>query len=135
MTSRIFTLLRGLLLAATLSSVGLSGPTWLCSLTESLAVYEDGSAGPIEMGDLEAPTFLRVNTEAKEVTLLAPDSRKGEVTVIGEAKRGDQKWVITGVEDGRAWSMVISDEGYVTLSVTGDGATWSIFGNAMLEEE
>ena len=82
------------------------------------------------MGDLEAPTFLRVNTETMEVTLLAPDSRKGEVTVIGEVKRGDQRWVITGVEDGRAWSMVISDDGYMTLSVTGDGATWSVFGNA-----
>lgn len=135
MKSRIFSLALSFLFAASLPAIGLASPTWLCSLTESLAVYEDGSSGPIDMGEIEAPTFLRVNTEAKEVTLLAPDSRKGEVTVIGEAKRGDQKWVITGVEDGRAWSMVISDEGYMTLSVTGDGVTWSVFGNVMLEEE
>jgi hypothetical protein len=135
MKSHTFSLALTFLIAACLPATGLAGPTWLCSLTESLAVYEDGSSGPVDLGDVEAPTFLRVNTETMEVTLLAPDSRKGEVTVIGEAKRGDQKWVLTGVENGRAWSMVISDEGYMTLSVTGDGTTWSVFGNALKEEE
>ena len=106
MNLRNLTFSCGLFLAALLPSLGMAGPTWLCSVSESLAVYDDGSSGEIDMGDLEAPTFLRVNTETREVTLLAPVSRKGEVTVIGEAKRGDQRWVITGVEDGRAWSMV-----------------------------
>ena len=135
MTSRNLTFSCGLFLAALLPSLGMAGPTWLCSVSESLAVYDDGSSGEIDMGDMEAPTFLRVNTETMEVTLLAPDSRKGEITAIGTVERGDDIWVIMGVEKGRAWSLVISDQGYMTLSVTGDGVTWSVFGNALLEEE
>jgi hypothetical protein len=135
MKSRIFTVSCGFLLAATLPSLGLAGPTWLCSISESLAAYEDGSSGEIDLGDVEAATFLRVDTDAKAITLLAPESRRGEVSIIGAVERGDEIWVITGVEEGRAWSLVISDQGYMTLSVTGDGVTWSVFGHALLEDE
>ena len=55
MKSRIFTVSCGFLLAATLPSLGLAGPTWLCSISESLAAYEDGSSGEIDLGaQLEA---------------------------------------------------------------------------------
>ena len=90
-------------------------------------------AGPIDLGDLEPPTFFRVDSDGKEVTL-APESRRGEVTVIGAVHRGDGCWIMTGIENGRAWSLMISDEGHVTLSVINDGATWSVFGNALLED-
>jgi hypothetical protein len=135
MKSRIFTLSWILFLTASFPALSTAGPNWLCSINESLAVYEDGSSGEIDTGDVEPPTFLRVNAETKEITLLAPESRKGEVTVISTAERGDAIWIMTGIEDGRVWSMVISDEGHMTLSVTGDGATWSVFGNALLEDE
>jgi hypothetical protein len=43
-------------------------------------------------------------------------------------------WVFTGIEEGRAWSIVISREGYVTVSIAYDGVTWSAFGHSMPEE-
>ena len=42
--------------------------------------------------------------------------------------------MFSGVESERAWSLVIADAGYMTLSVTMDGAVWSVFGSALPEE-
>ena len=135
MTNRISTLVRGLLLAVTLCSYGLAGPTWLCSITANAAVGDDGTAGPVDFAGVEPATFLRVDTDGKSITLLAPESRRGETTEIGAIKQGDGIWLITGVEDGRAFSMVISDAGYMTLSITGNGTTWSAFGAVLREDE
>lgn len=135
MTNRIATLVRGLLLAVSLCSYGLAGPTWLCSVTASAAVGDDGTAGPVDFGGVEPATFLRVDADSKVITLLAPESRSGETTTIGAIERGDGIWLITGIEEGRAFSMIISDAGYMSLSITGNGTTWSAFGAVLREEE
>ena len=122
-----------ILLGAILAGGAAAGTSWICSLTESVGVNEDGTVGVPDLGDLESPTFLRVDAEAKKVTLLAPASRKGEVTKIDLVKQEGNLWLFTGIEANRAWSMVIEDNGHLTLSITGDGATWSVFGNAMKE--
>ena len=123
-------------LIVALLSVGqaLAATTWMCALHSAVACDEDGTVGPPDLSGLEPPTFLRVDAERKQVTLLAPESRKGEVTVIDSIHQGAGIWVFSGVEADRAWSLVIADEGYLTLSVTTDGATWSVFGNALREE-
>jgi hypothetical protein len=110
-------------------------PVWLCCLTEAVACEEAGDTGPVDLGGLERPTFLRVDSGVGHITLLAPASRAGEVTRIDVAHEGDDRWVFSGVEEDRAWSMVIAATGHMTLSVTGDGATWSVFGHALVERE
>lgn len=136
MSSRtIISLVSLLLLGAVLAGGAVAGTSWICSITEAVGVEEDGTVGMPDLGDLETPTFLRVDAEAKKVTLMAPASRKGEVTKIDVAYQSEGLWLFTGVEANRAWSMVIEDTGQMTISITGQGATWSIFGSAMKEEK
>ena len=129
----ILSLVSLLLLGAVLAGGAFAGTSWICSITEAVGVEEDGTIGVPDLGDLEQPTFIRVDAEAKEVTLMAPASRKGEVTKIDVVYQGEGLWLFTGIEANRAWSMVIEDTGQMTISITGQGATWSIFGSAMKE--
>jgi hypothetical protein len=130
--SRSFVL--SLLIAVVLCNSVIAGPTWLCAINSAVAVDEDGTIGEPDLDGLERPTFFRVDTDKKQLTLLAPESRRGEVTKISAANEGKDLWIYSGLEKGRAWSLVISDKGRVTLSVTGDGATWSVFGHALRED-
>lgn len=123
-----------LLLSLALAGSALADPTWIISVNEAVAIQEDGTVGPPDLQGLARPTFMRLDAKRKEVTLLAPPERSGEVTKIDSMVKGDGVHVFSGVEAGRAWSMVISDSGHMTLSVATDGAVWSVFGHAMLEK-
>ena len=129
-----YTLLAGILLCVSSAGLAIARPVWICSITRAVECVEDGTVGEPDFGGLEPATFFRVDTDKKRITLLAPESRRGEVTVIDRVLEEENMWVLTGVEDGRAWSMVISHDGYVTLSISYDGVTWSAFGHSMVEE-
>ena len=111
-----------------------AGPVWICSNTRAVECGDDGTVDEPDLGGLKPVTFMRVDSTKMEITLLAPPERAGEVTVIDNALKEEGIWVFTGIENGRAWSMVISDEGYMTLSVTYDGVTWSVFGHSVVED-
>lgn len=112
-----------------------AGPTWLCSIVSAVAADEDGTVGPPDLGGMERPTFLRVDSEKKEVTLLSPASRQGEVTKIESAREVDGQWMFSGVEQGRAWTLIITGKGNVTLSIISDGLVWAVFGHAIPESK
>lgn len=113
----------------------LAADAWICSVAAAVAVDEDGTVGPPELGDRERPTFLRVDPATKELTLLAPASRRGEVTKLDTVHEADGVWILSGVEHGRSVNMVITAEGRMTLSVVADGVVWSVFGHALRERE
>lgn len=125
----------GMILAANLLTCGnaWAGQTWLCSVVSAVAVDEDGTVGPPELGDRERPTFLRVDAAKKELTLLAPESRRGEVTKLDSVHEVDGTHIFSGVEHGRHVSLLITADGRMTLSVIADGVVWSVFGNALPE--
>ena len=108
---------------------------WLCSIGSAVAVDEDGTVGPPDLGDKERPTFFRVDAAKKELTLLAPASRRGEVTKIDMVQESQGKRIFSGVENGRSLNLIIADDGRMSLSVLGDGVVWSVFGNALPEGE
>lgn len=127
-----------LLLAVTTTLMAgsvLAAEAWICSVAAAVAVDEDGTVGPPELGERERPTFLRVDPAKKELTLLAPASRRGEVTKLDSVHEVDGVWILSGVEHGRSVSMVITGEGRMTLSVVADGVVWSVFGHALREGE
>jgi hypothetical protein len=109
--------------------------TWLCSIGSAVAVDEDGTVGPPDLGEKERPTFFRVDAAKKELTLLAPASRRGEVTKIDMVHESQGQRIFSGVENGRSLNLIIADDGRVSLSVLGDGVVWSVFGNALPEGE
>jgi hypothetical protein len=110
-----------------------AGQAWLCSVASAVATDEDGSVGPPDLGDRERPTFFRLDAGKKELTLLAPESRRGEVTALEAVREIDGQHVFSGVENGRAVSVIITGEGRMTLSIVGDGVVWSVFGHALPE--
>ena len=109
--------------------------TWLCSIGSAVAVDEDGTVGPPDLGEKERPTFFRVDAAKKELTLLSPASRRGEVTKIDMVHESQGQRIFSGVENGRSLNLIIADDGRVSLSVLGDGVVWSVFGNALPEGE
>ncbi len=130
----------GLALAANLVLLGSAwadqaDQAWICAVSSAVAVDEDGTVGPPDVGDKERPTFFRVDTATKELTLLAPKSRRGEVTKLDTVRASDGQWLLSGVEHGRALSLIITAEGRMTLSVVGDGVTWAVFGHALPADE
>jgi hypothetical protein len=111
-----------------------AGPTWLCAVSSAVAVDEDGTVGPPDLGERERPTFFRVDATKKELTLLAPDSRRGEVTKLEMVHESQGLYVFSTVENGRSVSLIITPEGRATLSIVSDGVVWSVFGHALREE-
>lgn len=111
-----------------------AGQTWLCSVSSAVAVDEDGTVGPPDFSERERPTFFRVDAEKKELTLLAPASRRGEVTKLEKVHEADGVRVFSGVENGRGVNLIITDAGHMTVSIASDGAVWSVFGHALPEE-
>ncbi len=109
--------------------------TWLCSIGSAVAVDEDGTVGPPDLGEKDRPTFFRVDAAKKELTLLAPASRRGEVTKIEMVHESQGQRIFSGVENGRSLNLIIADDGRMSLSVLGDGVVWSVFGNALPEGE
>lgn len=107
--------------------------SWLCCVTSAVSVDEDGTIGPPEFGERERPTFFRVNAATKELTLVAPQSRRGEVTKLDTAHESEGSWVFSGLENGRGVNLIIAEDGRMTLSVVGDGVIWSVFGHALPE--
>lgn len=107
--------------------------SWLCCVTSAVSVDEDGTIGPPEFGERERPTFFRVNAATKELTLVAPESRRGEVTKLDMVHEGEDAWVFSGLENGRGVNLIIAEDGRMTLSVVGDGVIWSVFGHALPE--
>ncbi len=111
-----------------------AGQTWLCSVSSAVAVDEDGTVAPPDFSERERPTFFRVDAEKKELKLLAPASRRGEVTKLELAHEAEGVRVFSGVENGRGVNLIITDAGHMTVSIVSDGAVWSVFGHALLEE-
>ena len=121
----------GIFLVVILCASASAEPVWICSITKGVETWDDGTCHPPNFGGLEPATFLRVDLNRKLITIMGPESRRGETTEIGVFEKADDKWVIAGIEEGRAWSMVVSDDGHMTLSASGDGTTWSAFGHSM----
>jgi hypothetical protein len=129
-----------MILSTLVANVALCGgawaeQTWLCSIGSAVAVDEDGTVGPPDLGEKERPTFFRVDAAKKELTLLAPASRRGEVTKIDMVHESQGQRIFSGVENGRSLNLIIADDGRVSLSVLGDGVVWSVFGHALPEGE
>lgn len=126
-------LLPTLAAALLISGSAWADQTWLCSVTSAVAVDEDGTVGPPDLGHRERPTFFRLDPAKKELTLLAPASRRGEATKFTSAHEAEGMHLFSGVENGRTVSLLITDEGRMTLSIVTDGAVWSVFGHALPE--
>ncbi len=135
MTNTMRTMAMSLVASGLLVGSAWAEQTWICAVTSAVAVDEDGTVGPPDVGDKERPTFFRVDTAKKELTLLAPKSRRGEVTKLDTVVESEGQWLFSGVENGRGLNVVITADGHMTLSVVADGVVWSVFGNVLSADD
>ena len=135
MTNTMRTMAMTLVASGLLVGSAWAEQTWICAVTSAVAVDEDGTVGPPDVGDKERPTFFRVDTAKKELTLLAPKSRRGEVTKLDTVVESEGQWLFSGVENGRGLNVVITADGHMTLSVVADGVVWSVFGNVLAADD
>ena len=135
MTNTMRTMVMTLVASGLLVGSAWAEQTWICAVTSAVAVDEDGTVGPPDVGDKERPTFFRVDTAKKELTLLAPKSRRGEVTKLDTVVESEGQWLFSGVENGRGLNVVITADGHMTLSVVADGVVWSVFGNVLSADD
>ena len=123
------------LLGGWLCGSAVAGPTWVCSIATAIATHEDGTTGEPDLDGLARPTFLKVDVDAKQVTILAPAKRRGEVSKLDTVRQVGKTWVLTGIEEDRVFCMVIGANGNMTLTATTDGTVWSVFGHAIPEAD
>ncbi len=112
-----------------------AGPIWICAITSAVASHQDGTTGEPDLGGLARPTFLKVDTEAKQVTILAPAKRRGETSKLDTVRQVGKTWILTGVEEDRLFSLVIAADGQMTMAATADGVVWAVFGHAIPEAD
>ena len=111
-----------------------SAEVFLCSVQDLVECANDDYCGPPDFGGRAPATFFEVDTGGKKITLLAPEERRGETTEITSQQKTQAGWLLAGIENERSWSMLISNGGDVTISITMDGAVWSGFGKWMSAE-
>lgn len=114
-----------------ITGAALGETKWLCAFNEAVESSEGGLSGPADFGGVTPPSFAYVDLEKKLITLLAPASRRGETTVINSMLETKEGWILSGVEAERAWSVILTNEGSLTVSITMDGTTRSVFGRCM----
>jgi hypothetical protein len=107
----------------------------VCSVTRGIECDNALECQP-PLPDFPPPTFIHVDIDGGLITLLAPESRRGEQTGIGTVTRMDGNTILTGAEAGRGWSMVIAEEDLdMTLTMTDDGTGFVVFGVCLAEDE
>lgn len=78
--------------------------------------------------DIDFPTFIRINVKKKTISTTEEFSRD-VVTEIKNVKRIDGQLILQGFEQGRGWSLALSETtGKMVMTASGDQAGFIVFG-------
>ena len=98
-------------------------------LCAPIEVIECGVQGDCHRGTAESvdiPQFLKINFEEKMISAV---DESGKKAVIKNLEHVNGNIIMQGVQRGRGWSMVISEEtGKMSASVSDDQAGFVLFG-------
>jgi hypothetical protein len=113
---------------------GSQADQYVCSLTKGIECDGDLNCGP-PAPQQPKPTFIHLDLDDNQVTLLAPPERRGEVTQIGDMKREDGQLILSGIEAGRGWSLNMSEStGNMSITINFGDAAWIVFGQCIAED-
>jgi len=107
----------------------------LCSAAQATRCFADGecSTGPPWKWDI--PMFIEIDLNAKKLSTTAA-SGENRSTPIKTIERGDGLIFLQGVEAGRAFSFVITEEtGFLSVGVATEGMAVAAFGGCTPKTE
>ena len=100
----------------------------ICATTETYECVPGGECLEGTPESINAPQFIRLDFEGKKARATRPDGveRTSDIT-FSEPNEGEL--ILQGVQGGLGWSMAITpDSGKMTLSASGDGVIFALFG-------
>jgi hypothetical protein len=103
----------------------------LSVITEGIECGPDGECLEVMPEDLNIPAFLNINFKEKTIS---GTRENGELasTKIENMLRMDGKLILQGAENGRGWSMVITEAtGKMVLTASGDQVGFILFGTCI----
>ncbi len=102
----------------------------VCSLARAIECASDLACGAPEYLRTP-PSFIYVDFDAMAVTLLAPEDRRGEVSRISGLEQREDRVLFTGIEGDRSWSVMILDDGTLSLTVAAEESGFVVFGQCL----
>ena len=88
----------------------------ICSVIQTVACPRDDEPSKGTADDLNLPQFFFIDFEKKLVTAKSPEGELRE-TKIESLRHEDGKLILQGVQNGKAWSAVISEQTGKTILV------------------
>jgi hypothetical protein len=111
--------------------------------TRPLSCYADDAAScddatdTCQQGDAEAvslPDSLRVDFATKQVSRVSPVDGTTLASPIGTQTRLDGYLVLQGAEGGAGWTLLVAEDGKMTVSVVRTGGAVVVFGRCYAEQ-
>ena len=100
----------------------------LCSTNTAIVCVEDGTCEKGVAWEFKVPQFIEIDLKTKRLSTTA-SSGENRATTADSLRRADGTVVLQGLEQGRAFSMVIHEKsGSLTAAVARDGITVTVFG-------
>lgn len=103
----------------------------LCAITKGIECGPDGECLEVMPEDINIPAFIKINFKNKKIS---GTRENGEIasTKIENMLHIDGKLILQGAENGRGWSMVITEAiGKMVLTASGDQVGFILFGNCI----
>jgi hypothetical protein len=131
MKKYIMALLALMLLAGTSSVCTAAEDSIICTLTRGNDCSPEDGCIQVSVDEMALPRFVRIDLKSKTITSLDKEiTRKTEIATID---RLEGMTVMHGTEL-RGWTMALGeDSGNLTLSASGDGEGFVVFGVCMVK--
>mgnify|MGYP001828897809 CR=1 FL=1 len=100
----------------------------LCAVGQITECDADGKCHPVTTEMAMIPRFLKINFEQKTISA-TEESNRTDVSVLKNVERVDGRLIIQGAENGRGWTLVISEKtGKMSATVSDENVGFVVFG-------
>jgi hypothetical protein len=129
MRSGILTALGALLLAAPAFATGPfdGSKPLVCTADDTVECSDGGSCSAGDAEDIGLPALIRIDPKAKQVVGLS-GQRATETATVTSLRHEEGRLIVQGGQAGRGFSIVVDSAGQVTMTVSGSGVGFVVFG-------
>lgn len=100
----------------------------LCALVQIIECEADRECHPVTTEMAMIPRFLKINFEKNSISA-TEESNRTDVSVLKNFERVDGRLIIQGAENGRGWTIVISEKtGKMSATVSDEDVGFVVFG-------